>query len=238
MQGNRNQIPKNGASDRNGSSKGKQETEGNKEQSTSKGTESKASNTPTTFLQGCLGCFGLIVLIGIVIVVIVVLLGDETKSAESNHIVQTEETKYEITDVDSDISSRIIKEVGEQTNMGEQKIIDLQVNEHSGTDNDGDRIVVATLHANDNLSNKLMKGGIQMESIKVFQSLFEVSDMEEVALLWQFPTIDSYGNSELNTVLKITLTKATADKINWSYFNRDNFAQIADSYWEHPTLRE
>ncbi len=122
--------------------------------------------------------------------------------------------------------------------MGEPKIIDLQVNDHAGTLKDGDKIVIATLHGNDNLSNKMMKGGMQLESIKVFKALFVMPDVEEVALLWQFPTTDSGGNSSLNTVLKITITKTTANKINWSEFDKDNFVKLADSYWELPSLRE
>lgn len=199
---------------------------------------SGSKKTQNTFLQGCLGCLGLLVLLGIVAVVAVVLFGDEDNSVGLDPVVHTAVNGTDEADARSQVRSRITKAVGTETNMGEPKIIDLKVNDHAGTLKDGDKIVIATLHGNDNLSNKMIKGGMQLASIKVFNTLFDLPDVEEVALLWQFPTTDSEGNSSLNTVLKITVTKATADRINWSEFDKDNFVKVADSYWEHPTLRK
>jgi hypothetical protein len=139
--------------------------------------------------------------------------------------------------IDRQVRSLITKTLGDKTNTGEPKIINLEINDYYGTEKEDDKIVVATLHGNDNLNNSLMKGGMQLESIKLFKTLFEIPDIEEVALIWQFPTTNASGKVELNTVLKITITRATSEKIDWDNFNKDNFSKVSDNYWEHPTLR-
>jgi hypothetical protein len=136
------------------------------------------------------------------------------------------------------VSSLITGTIGDKTNTGEKKIIELQVNDHAGTKKEGDKIVVVKLHGNNNLNSQMIKGGMQLESIKIFKQLFQLNEIEEVDLIWQFPTSDTLGNSTLNTVLKINISRTTASKINWDGFDKDNLASVADSYWEHPALRE
>lgn len=205
-----------------------------------KSTTSSSKKTQGSFLQGCLGCFGILLLIGIVAIVIFAMFGKDDQPS-GQQLAASNSYKGGLSangEFASQVKSLIIKAVGEATNMGEPKIIDLQVNDHEGTVNPGDKIVVATLLGNDNLSSNMIKGGMQLESIEIFRALFERSEIEEAALIWQFPTQSDYGNSELNTVLKITVTKATAEQINWSDFDKDNFTNVADSYWEHPSMRE
>lgn len=237
MQGKRNIQTKTSVNAKNDGGAAQQKPV-NKGEMPNQSETSSTKNTQSTFLQGCLGCFGIVILIGIVVVVAIAMFGEEDKPGSEKPVIQTEIAGEDSASIEEEVRSRITKAVGQETNMGEPKIISLQVNDHAGTLKDGDQIVVATLHGNDNLSNKLMKGGMQLESIKVFRALFEIPDIEDVTLIWQFPTTDSGGNSSLNTVLKITVTKATADGINWSEFDKDNFAKAADSYWEHPELRE
>ncbi|MEK3761336.1 hypothetical protein MKZ07_23270 [Paenibacillus sp. FSL P4-0338] len=189
------------------------------------------------FLQGCLGCLGVTVLLGIVVVVVFAILGDDNNSSEVN-VASTGTIATSQQGINEQVSSLIANAVGAKTNNDEEKIIELQVNDHMGTEAKSDKIVVAKLHGNDNLSSNMIKGGMQLESIKIFKQLFQLKEVEEIDLIWQFPTTDKLGNSTLNTALKINLSRTTFSKINWDGFDKDNFAYVADSYWEHPSLRE
>lgn len=187
------------------------------------------------FLQGCLGCLGFTVLLGIVVIVLLNIFADNDETSKSN-VASTGITATSKQGINDQVSSLITSSVGNKTNNGENKIIELQVNDHSGTVKEGDKIVIAKLHGNDNLSSNMIKSGMQLESIKIFKQLFQLNEIEEVDLIWQFPVTDSFGSSTLNTVLKINISRTTASKINWDNFDKDNFAAVADSYWEHPSL--
>ena len=50
--------------------------------------------------------------------------------------------------------------------------------------------------------------------------------------------IDAYGNSFEDTVMAITVSKATLDKINFDRFLWENLPDIADDYFQHRVLNE
>lgn len=221
-------------------------TSRNNEASSQKSQETKASNQGSQtgqgkpksggFLQGCLGCLGIMVLLAIAVILVLNITADNDKSSKSN-VASTGTTATSTGDINGQVVSLLTSAVGEKTNNSENKIIELQVNEHAGTVKEGDKIVVAKLHGNDNLSSNMIKGGMQLESIKIFKQLFQLSEIEEVDLIWQFPTTDKLGDSTLSTVLKINLSRTTVSKINWDGFDKDDLASVADSYWEYPSLR-
>ncbi|RUS43554.1 hypothetical protein [Cohnella sp. AR92] len=193
----------------------------------------------TNFLTGCLGCLGMLIALVFIGIIIVAIVGDKGNNNEHGAAEATPVTANSTGQgIEAQVRSSITRAIGDTSNMDEPRIVSLQVNDHSGTVQEGDKIVVASLRGNDNLTAGMIKGGMQLDSIKVFKALFQIADIEEVALLWQFPTTDDYGNSKSTTILKITLTKETAGKINWSEFDKDDFVKVADSYWESPAIRE
>lgn len=209
------------------------------------GADMKQGSTPATkkpqtnFLTGCLGCFGMLIAIAFVAIVVLAIFEDLNEPKEKKASTQMPAVESPaVNGIEEQVQALLLKATGSTTNTGEPKIIDLQVNDHYGTSAEGDKIVVATLRGNDNLTANMIKGGMQLESMKVFQSLFSMPEIAEVSLLWQFTTTDVNGNSSLSTVLKISLTKASAAKINWEGFDRENFEKVADSYWESPAFRE
>lgn len=198
----------------------------------------KAKKSQTNILAGCLGCLGMLVVIVIVAIIAIRVAGDKDKPSQQQAASQAPIAASTAAGIEGQVRSKLVNAIGETTNTEEPRIVNLQVNDHLGTAQEGDKIVVATLQGDDNLSDKMIKGGMQLNSIEVFKSLFSVPAIEEVDLLWQFPMTDDYGNETLTTVLKISLTKETADKINWKNFDRNNFETVADSYWESPAFRE
>lgn len=111
-------------------------------------------------------------------------------------------------------------------------IINLEVNEHMGTDIEDDKIVILTLSGSENLTAKMTANGLFEDSNIVFQSLFENADVEEAVLFWQLPVTDSKGNTSDKNVLKITLTRNTFENISWEDFDSHNYEFVADDYME------
>ncbi|SFA56970.1 hypothetical protein [Anoxybacillus pushchinoensis] len=138
--------------------------------------------------------------------------------------------------VDQIVKAIIYDEVGKKTNMGEKRIIELQVNDNMGTDDTNDKIVIAKLYADDGFSNDSIRKKILMNSKDLFETLFKRKEISEVVLLWQFSMVDAYGKESVDTILKVGLDHETADKINWKNFDYNNFELVATQYYTHPAL--
>ncbi|BCJ87674.1 hypothetical protein [Effusibacillus dendaii] len=196
--------------------------------------EGKKSNS---FLQGCLGCLGIIVLLSIAATAVALVFSALDDSPKRQEKIVTGNSQQVEDNVQAEVRQVIVDTLGETANTGEPKIINLQVNDHLGTADGNDKIVVATLHANENLTNNMTKGGILLESTNVLKKLFTIDKVQEVTLIWQLPLVDAYGNKQTEPVLKITIDKEKAAKINWSNFDRNNLKNVVNTYWEHPVLK-
>lgn len=195
----------------------------------------KGGKKSKNFFQGCLGCLGIIVLLSIAITALAIIFSvlDDTPKQQKKMV---EGNSQQVDNVQTQVRQAIVDTLGETANTGEPKIIELQVNDHLGTANEKDKIVVATLHANENLTNNMTKGGILLDSTNILKKLFTINKVQEVTLIWQLPLVDAYGNRKTEPVLKITMDKEKAAKINWANFDRNNLEVVANTYWEHPVL--
>jgi hypothetical protein len=155
----------------------------------------------------------------------------ENKAAQKNK-TKTANPKS----IDDIVTEIIYKKAGEESNTKKKRIIDLQVNDNAGTQDNNDKIVVAKLYADENLTENLTREGILLKSTQLFKELFNNQQISQVTLIWQLPLVDVYGNEKVDTVVKIGLNRETADKINWSNFNRNNFEAVASEYFVHPAL--
>ncbi len=179
----------------------------------------------------------------VIALIVVVNLGSggeeetTTQPAEKTEVsvAAPAEPQAELT-IEEKIQKGVVDAVGQKNNSDLDRIVELKVNDHMGTEKTDDKIVLLTLNASDNLSTNMIKGGILLDSIKVFKTVFQDENIEEVTLFWQFPLKDSYGNTKHENVLKLGLSRETVGKINWDGFNKDNFRSIADQYWEHPAF--
>lgn len=135
------------------------------------------------------------------------------------------------------ITKIIHKTIGKKPlGFDEERIVDITINENLGTDDPDDKIVLLKLMADDGWTKNSMKSQLLMNYAKVAEKIFDDENVSELAVFWEFPLVDVYGNSENGVIVKIMLTKETADSINWSNFNSDNLPIIADDYFEHPTM--
>lgn len=95
------------------------------------------------------------------------------------------------------------------------------------------------LNADDNLTTKMIRGGILSNSKDVFKRIFkERNDITGLTLQWVFPLQDLKGNSQDALIATITMSKANAATINWDNVLYDNLPLIADKYTDHPALRK
>lgn len=113
--------------------------------------------------------------------------------------------------------------------------IDVTVNDN--IKNPGTKIVSINFKY-ENLTASMTKKGMIIESSELMEKLF-TSDLpiQEVVIFIKTPLIDQYGNSSLDTVMKCSLNKETAAKINWENRLIIDFPKIFNQYWEHPALR-
>ena len=165
----------------------------------------------------------------------------QQKESKANEVKKEEtpkktEAEQKEKTVDQIVKAIICDEVGKKTNMGEKRIIELQVNDNMGTDDTNDKIVIAKLYADDGFSNDSIRKKILMNSKDLFETLFKRKEISEVVLLWQFSLVDAYGKESVDTILKVGLDHETADKINWKNFDYNNFELVATQYYTHPAL--
>lgn len=82
---------------------------------------------------------------------------------------------------------------------------------------------------NDNLTEDLIKTGIQLDATDLLQAVDEGSiPFQRVILEGYFPMVDAYGKTTDEMVVHLIYNKDTIDKIQWSNFLYTNIYLIAD----------
>ncbi|KRT92241.1 hypothetical protein [Bacillus paralicheniformis] len=132
-----------------------------------------------------------------------------------------------------DIQKLVGKKAGDK-----QKVAKVDLISTADDDNQPKKTVNITLNGSDNLTSKMIKQGMFMDAEKIFPKVFENKEVERVILIWNFPLVDVKGNSKSEKVLSIQLERKTNEEINWENFDRNNFALVSDSYYEHPVLNK
>ncbi|MBU8759252.1 hypothetical protein LG208_05965 [Bacillus paralicheniformis] len=159
---------------------------------------------------------------------------DEKEKHKGNHS-KNQENPDKLTE------ERLVKDV--QKLVGEkagdkQKVAKIDLISTADDNNQPKKTVNITLNGSDNLTTKMIRKGMFVEAEKIFPKIFENKEVERVILIWKFPLVDVKGNSESEKVLSIQIERKTNDQINWDNFDRDNFATVADHYYEHPALNK
>lgn len=137
-----------------------------------------------------------------------------------------------------ELESSIGDLIGDTTNTGTERIVDIKINENLGTDEPEDYVALLYLNGDDNLTADYIKKKMFIDSKQVFKEIFTNSKISEATLFWKFPLSDTSGNEDDTNVLKINISKQTANGIDWSVFDYNNFPSIADSYYEHPAFNQ
>ncbi|TWG74406.1 hypothetical protein L604_000700001010 [Bacillus subtilis J27] len=190
--------------------------------------------------QGCLLICLIILCLGVWIAVFSVMFEDDSQTVvKEENKLKNEDVKEKSPkdDVQSQVEKVISGILGKKTNYGDQRILELQVNDHYGTSDEEDKIIIATILGNENLTTNLTRKGMLLDSVKLFKELFALENSQEVTLIWQYPLVDVNGNTKNETVLKISLDRESASNINWESFDNENLKIVANEYWEHSAIQ-
>ena len=71
------------------------------------------------------------------------------------------------------------------------------------------------------------------------EKLFGITGVEMVIVDLENTFTDAYGQEEKERAVSLTITKETADKINWENINASNRAgllRVADDFYIHPGI--
>lgn len=172
---------------------------------------------------------------------------NDDEAAETTVQVEEDTNKEEITDdkeeesdkeltIEEQVEKIIIDELGATNNNGKETIAEINNFGYDGTD-----IISVTLNASDRITTNMTKKGMWLDSVNILESISELDsfkNLEMITIIWQFPLVDQYGNTEDGKVMSMDFKKETLEKINWDNFQRDNLPNVADNYWEHPALGE
>lgn len=115
----------------------------------------------------------------------------------------------------------------------EVKLVDTESEE-----NPEEKRVEIYLAGSENLTTNLTRKGMWMDASDILKALQSCENISEIVITFSLPLIDAYGNSFEDTVMEITMSKATLDKINFERFLWENLPDIADDYFQHRLLNE
>ncbi|MDF0591788.1 hypothetical protein [Candidatus Methanocrinis natronophilus] len=107
--------------------------------------------------------------------------------------------------------------------------------EISGSLSSGD--VVVTRELSENLTPAMMLSGGRMHSIEIFKNFFEDPRIEKVLVVSNLEFVDTFGQTSSGAGCWYSVTRETADKVNWDNLPLENLDKIADAYFIHPALR-
>ncbi|MDV0447357.1 hypothetical protein MsAg5_12430 [Methanosarcinaceae archaeon Ag5] len=163
------------------------------------------------------------------------LLGEDDTTSKNNSTGGNNSTSVNNSPVVSPPNS-LEEAINKTISECHSKKISAVVNNNLETSDPDDKIVVIRLKGPDNFTKKMIRTGMLLDANRIFSELKKWDEVSEVVILWSLPLTDVYGNTKDSTVLKITLERETMDKINFDNFNYENYALLADYYYEHPVL--
>lgn len=92
--------------------------------------------------------------------------------------------------------------------------------------------VMVHFNASDNLSEDFIKKSIWGDMAKIYTALYkEPMDIATASLFAHFPMKDKYGNSSDEVVMKTSLDKGEATKVNWNQDQATLSLQILPQVW-------
>lgn len=115
----------------------------------------------------------------------------------------------------------------------EVKLIDAESEE-----NQDEKRVEIYLAGSENLTTNMTRKGMWIDANDILKALQPCENISEIVITFSLPLIDAYGNPFEDTVMVITVSKATLDKINFDRFLWEDLPDIADDYFQHRVLNE
>jgi len=115
---------------------------------------------------------------------------------------------------------------------------DVKIVDTASEESPNEKRVEIYLAGSENLTTNMTKKGMWMDANAILEALQPREDIAEIIITFSLPLIDAYGNPFEDTVMVITMSKETLDKINFERFVWENLPDIADEYFQHSVLDE
>lgn len=176
----------------------------------------------------------IVIIIAVIITASIVIYGvsNMEQTSESNENTDSGDTSAKASESEGNgIESIVYEALGEKSNTGLDKLDDAYV------DVDGGYIRI-NLNADENMSVNMTRKGIWKDTIDVLEKFKNISDLNNIDILWFLPLTDKYRNEENEKVMTMSFTRDTLGNIDFDNVNFNDIPEIADSYNQHPALDE
>jgi len=102
----------------------------------------------------------------------------------------------------------------------------------------GENIAV-TFPASENLTMDLMRSAMQRKALAIARAVRDnTGNAHDLRVEATGPLADDFGNTSEGPIMRVNLSRATLEKINFDGIQPDNLPLIADIYWQHPAFDE
>lgn len=162
---------------------------------------------------------------------------DSTPESNSEEAVVDDEVYVtEAGTLERTIEEKVDQVLGDDTNMGEDTVIDVRFVEND----DGSSTLWIDYVAGSNLSNRLTRRGVWMDTEDLIQQLPILlgNEIASITVRAHLMLVDTYGNEDMGQVMLIEISRETWERINWSNFITDDIPVVADIYWVHPAIQD
>ena len=96
-------------------------------------------------------------------------------------------------------------------------------------------IINITWAINDNFTEGMVVSGARADVVDMLEAIVTAGlEYEVIVFNGTFSMVDTFGNSSESNVVRVSYSKETVDKINFSQFLSSNAFVIADTKSNHP----
>lgn len=148
----------------------------------------------------------------------------EKKIVQAEEEAKEEKKEDKPKTTEDKVKQAVYNAVGEKSSEKKDRINLLKVNDHMGTDEEGDKLVFVKINGDMVLANRTAEREILLKAAKLFDEVFKIEEVSEISLRWLVP--GTSGN-EIDATY-ITITRETAEKIDWS--KPEQIPELADEY--------
>ncbi|WP_394120129.1 hypothetical protein [Planococcus donghaensis] len=133
----------------------------------------------------------------------------------------------------SDLQAIITQQLGEKNNMDKKRIDGISVSRVS----EGWNVELA-LNADKGFTMVSTKQAMWQQTIDVLDPLSDISQLNDVSILWIYPVEDSHNDVKDENVMSFRMDKATRDQLFWDNVEPSILPDIVFDYTEHPILNQ
>lgn len=140
--------------------------------------------------------------------------------------------KKENNSIENKVKKAVHKSFGEKNDFDKKdSIVELSFNKDNG-------YLSVQVFGQDSLTTNMIKTSMWIEVTDVLDDLSKEEDIKNINFGIVFPMQDQYGKESNDTVMTLSFSRETIDKIDFGNFQHDNIPNVADEYWHHPVFNK